>query len=109
MENLKEGESGRTECISAPPAEMRDERRSALEDTYTFPSEGSTKNIKMQKRRKQESKTYLDTDRSNFLTNSAHQRYGTSDKFFLFKKCMLEICTSKFILDRTRCHFLDIF
>lgn len=36
MENLKEGESGRAECISAPPAEMRDERHSVLEDTYIF-------------------------------------------------------------------------
>lgn len=39
MENLKEGESGRAECISAPPAEMRDERHSVLEDTYISQSQ----------------------------------------------------------------------
>lgn len=32
-----------TECISAPPAEMRDERRNALEDTDTFAGENAEK------------------------------------------------------------------
>lgn len=32
-----------TECISAPPAETRDERRSALEDTDTFAGENAEK------------------------------------------------------------------
>lgn len=36
-------ERERTECISAPAAETRDERRSALEDTDTFVREDTKK------------------------------------------------------------------
>lgn len=45
----RKGEGGwnkereRTECISAPAAETRDERRSALEDTDTFVREDTKK------------------------------------------------------------------
>lgn len=43
IETGRKKERERTECISAPAAETRDERRSALEDTDTFVREDTKK------------------------------------------------------------------